>query len=1085
MHPQLKRLMLAFAFVLSVAVTPGYALAGDWLPAFKRDTHVYVDPSLKNSDHPVDFSGMEKQVKELAAKNHLQVYIVATERSFPENQVIARDIVNDLQARWNGASDFPRDDFLLEVWVRQAGKPNKGSVAAYAGNRLQEFGYNDVMMRDPSYGPVKPALKQFMPRDPQNALLQIVRNVNAGVERIAVERATAERNRVEAQARQERENTEAQAAMERDRAEAATRAQAEQEQARQDAIVSAERSAQMEKWGMIGFIVIALGGTLIWLTVRYNKAKAAASEVLEKLRTDLQNAGHWYEELDGAYLGFLRLQKDWRKKFDEKGKTAARFKEALGWYGGLTVRKLAAAEMFDKAEKAFNATRWPSTTGFESCVAILTVNEVTVSERNLSIEDAELFKGIVLESKYQPAELLANMDELFKKTNKALSEIKKALDGATKNRGEIAELLAQVDQLKLKLGELGLSFAPYAEAYGQIVSERDSFLAIIDKDPLAAFSGTQKVEEDAEALKAKIEHALKIFASLDEVVGKITTARARAAEGRAKKVAFAYPEASNEKSGDKPGEPNFTLSEKGYNPDDSLSQADAHLAAAREALLVGDLDTSESEKSAALAAATHAFDLVETVFAAKAFVESQLLGVRGNLAHLEGEINSALPNLAALKDEFLPANWEGEGPKFFGAKVLSQSSDREFGKIREAYFKQDFVQARLTLTALAAAIAEGRKKLAEIGARLSELRGLRNHARAVTQEAIALTTALVARLKQEAFTTPASTDAAFSALQPELEGLKTDTARNITDWPAAAAQADAFLAKAKEIGGAIDKAKHEYAQAGEAIASVRGAIASAEAVVGQNEVREAARHKYSDAVRVLESLEAAYRVAKSDWAALTARAESQHAVAQEAERLARADINLAREAQSSIESVSSRISDLRARSFFQTVSWGGRSRVISLGTVLNLSTAEGHLASATQRLLARDYEGALDYARQANSDTDSAEAWANAQLAEMIAEQERQWREEEAELERQREAERRRQREAEEAAEAERRRRQREQDEKDAADRRRRQEEDERRRRDDSSNNGGGGGNYGGGGDGGNYNTDKDTPTGGGDGGNY
>ncbi len=1036
---KITNFLLGAILLLTAVIAPAQAQASStWLPSFDRGTHVYVDPALsKHPSYPVTFSGMEKEVNSLSTKHGIDVYVVATERDFDPNRVIAAEIAEDLVARWSGRSDFSKEKFLVIVWVRQETNPNKGSVAAYAGNKLQGYGFTKSRMNDRVYGPVIPALKQYMPQDPQQAMLQVIRNVNTGVDQAIAAAKQAEQDRIEAAKRAEQDRIAAEKRAEQDRIEAEHRA-----------VENARRAEQMKTIALYGLPSLALIGLLIFLTLRFRRTRARASEVLEKSRTELQNAGHWYVQLEEAYLGFLKRQTDWQKRFDPKGKTAKQFAEAVGWYANLTTRKLAAADMFERAEKSFNSARWPLTGGLERTIAILTVEEVTVSDRNLSIEEAELFKGLVVETKYAPAELLANMEELFAKTNKALAQIKKAFEGAAQNRQDIAQLLAEVEALKSDgLAKAGLSFKPYEGRHSQIARERDAVLALIDKDPLSAFAGSEEVEEKARLLKADIEHAIKLSGSLAQTAKEVEDARKRVSDVRAANVGYNYPEKAG--SDDRQAGEKFLLAEHGFNPDNDTQEAALRLADARAALLDGKLELAEKMKAASSAASAKAVALVEEILNAKVFVEKQVLPVRQNLTRLQSELPEAGKKVDALKADFLAKNYAGEPEKLVRAQKVADSTEAELAKVRKAYFEQSFMSSRRLLENVGGEISNSRGKLVEIATRLLKLIDLRAHARKVIAESEQFAATLKSKLSANSFTTSRGTDEAYVRLLPMLKTQKADVAKDVTDWPEAAANADKLAAEFKKIDGAIDTEKKAYELAGTRIAELRAAIYQATSAVANPDTRTAARRKLDDATRAYAEVEAEYKVAKSDWNTLARKVESKKELASAAQKAAEADHRLANQARRAIDEVESRIRALAIRSFTQTVSWRGYSQVISLATVLDLSEANRHVGAAASDLRNRDYEGAIEAAKRADRSADKAEEWANAQLALMAQELISRWQAEE----RRKEEERRRR------EEEERRRREEE-------DRRRRQEEEDRRRRDDNNS---GGGNYGGGAGGGNY----------------
>ncbi len=1027
--------MLAL-LMLAVLALPGTAQAQQsptWLPAFDAATHVYVDPALQNHPTaPVDFKGLSREVEALQKVHGLQVYIVATQSNYDISRPgPAPNYVNQVQSAWSGRSGYPHNDALVIVWVRNTDNTQKMSVAAYSGSKLVSYGFDHNVWSDPN-GPLRSALKQHMPGNPHAGLVQIVQNVNTKVTQTIASRAQAEKDRI---ARAEQ--------AERDRVARAEQDERDRIAAQQRAIEDAENAKQMQFYAAIGIPSALVIGLLIFLTLTFRRKKAAAQEVLEARRTELQNAGHWYVQLEEAYLGFLKRQTDWQKRFDPKGKTAKEFGEAIKWYAELTTRKLAAADMFARAESSFNGARWPLWSGLDKAIAILSTEEVTVSDKVLSIEEADLFKGLVEEKKYAPADLLKDMEELFKKTNTALAKIKKSMEGSEQNRKDIVELLKKVDELKGKLPASKLTFEPYQARYDQIAKERDDALAKVDADPLAAFEGTEKVERDIEALCADMEKAIEIKAQLIGTENEIEGAEKRVKEVRGQKAGYAYPSEEKGKTVEVPADAkeNFLLSENGNNPDAKTTEAREHLTKAHTAVGAGRLAEAQEEKSRASEAAAAARKVVDTVLAAKKYVEGFVPTARANHKSLGKERPAADDSVIALKKEFLEKNYAGQPGKAATAKTTDEATPAKFDAVQAAYFRQDFVSAKEQIDAANASVGYARNGLAEIHARLKELRELRDHAKSVTAANNVTAKTLKSKLETEKFTTSAATDRAYAALLQPLQAQTSDVAKDITDWPAAAQTADKMAIDLKSVDSAIDNEKKAYALAGQRIDAVSAAIDEAARVVEHDDVRQPARTKLSDARKVLGELQASYRVAKSDWKALAAQADSKLTVANEAKSLAEADRRLAREVRSEIDSVETRIDSLRIRSWTQTASWGGYSQVLTIPIQLDLGTANSYVRQANSELRQRNYESARDFIRRADSAADSAEQWANQQLALAIQEQIRKWQEIEEEKRRREEEDRRRREEE---------------------DRRRREEEDRRRREEEDRNRPSGGGDSGG-----------------------
>ncbi len=978
---RLTRMLVLLSIVLGASLSSSFATETGWLPKFDPNNHVMVDPALKTSDHPVNFKGMETELAELARANHLQVFVVATQRSFPSKQVISEEIANDLQARWSGLPGFSNDDYLMIVWVRQENDPIHGSFASYAGNKLQSFGFSASKMRAPN-GPMFPALRQFMPRDPKNAILQIVRNVNSGVEQVKSDRVQAERDRIEGEKQ-----------IARDRAAFQQRQEAERVAAVKEAAESEARYAQIRTVTIIGAPITLLLGTLAFLAVRYQRRKKEAQALLADWSEKTLNAGHWYGELQDGYLGFLKQQKNWQKRFTPDGKTAKRFAAAIAWYAKLTTRKLAADGVLSAAQSEFDGAHWPSIHAFDEVILILTERQVAVGEKVLSVDDAEFFKGTVEEQLLAPAEILADMKELFENTRAALAEIKAAFDGTEQNRKDIEALVSAIDALKLRLTAAGLDFTPYQTKYQEVCKERDAALALINGDPLEALSDTEIVEAAAGELKSKIEDALQIAETREDIAAKIGQAESQIAEARTTPLTYAYPEA---KDGDPTGDGKFfTIVADGSNPDVALSDARKADDELFSALRKGDLSQAAKWRDAAYQAIELAKKIVFNTFEAKKLVEKNLGALRQKLGQMTAAIPGAQASLQSLTVEFPAASFEGEAAKLERAKTNGPRVENEFGRIHDLYFAQDFIGAANLLFQNEEEVGSDSKGLAEISERLAYLRHQRSLAKAKLQELKAQSDALRTRLSKETFFVPAAVDTQFQTAQAPLAQLEKICSEQMSDWPAAVVLAQHVEAEFKSIGESIEASLLAHQSAVQRLNVAKSADAHAESAVNRNGVRERARTALKLVGTHLGLLEHEFSTPKSDWKALATRADQLKSEAEAAESLANEDVRLLRQAQDSLDSVNSRIHGLAVRNFAQTVSWGGRVQVLSLPLSLDLSRAYSAANAVARDISSGDYEAALAHCRDADSAADSAESWANAQLAAAVAELIAEWQEEE------------------------------------------------------------------------------------------
>ena len=1035
MFRQLQHAVFVMVMLLAALIVPATAQAQQqaWLPSFDASTHVYVDPALENNrTYPVDFRGMEREVKDLQKKHGLEVFIVAVERDYDinnSNLVIARDVVDDLIPRWSSRSGFPGNDFMVVVWVRNSGNPNKGSVAAYAGPKMASYGYDRARLSDKVNGPVTPALKQFMPANPHQALLQVVRNANDGIDRVIAQREQDVRN-AEANERARIEN-------ERLAAERAERDRVENERR---ILEDAENAKQMQMYAAVGIPSVLVIGLFVFLFFRLRNAKAKAAAAIKEAEEKFEKSNANYIELETEFKSFLRAQgTDWKTKF--KNKTLKRYTEAVGFWANLSAQNEVAKELIASAKTELAKANIFSIAGAVKALALLTTEQAIVTGDKIPVEDRDYYGSEVSETPLLPEQLFASMADLFSKTGQALKSIRDSFRGAEKNRGEIEAITKAVDELRASIKDKGLDFGPYEVRYQKIKADQKAFLDILASDPLSAFSDSETVEHEAEELKADIEHALKLKDQLTGTEAELTKARKRAEDVRAQAVGYAYPEKADVPDG---AAQKFLLNEAGANPNAKLDEAAQHLADAHKALLAADLKKAETEKAYSSAASAAAIAVVETVLAAKAAVEKSVPGVRSNLARLTGELPASQKDVDALKSGYLAKNFVGEPEKLVRAKKVSDETAAELDKVRIAYFEQRFVAARSLMEGAGRDVQNSRNGLVEIASRLKKLGELKDHARSVVKVCDEQTVpALRAKLEVNSFTTSKQTDSAFAAQLPVLRNQKADVAKDITDWPLAAEQADKLAAELKKVDGAIDSEKRDHQVAGERIEQVRQAVNTASQYVNHPDVRSPARQKLDDSNRVLAELDANYRIAKSDWQDLARKAESKKTVADEARRLAETDRSLAQSARNELGEVESHVRSIEVRSWVQTASWGGYSRVLTINIVVDLSEAKRWLGTASSQIRNRDYEDARRSVQNAESAADRAEQWANAQLALAVQEQIREWQRIEAEKERQRQEEERRRREEED-------RRRREED-----DRRRREEED--RRRNDNNNGGGGG----------------------------
>jgi septation ring formation regulator EzrA len=452
--------------------------------------------------------------------------------------------------------------------------------------------------------------------------------------------------------------------------------------------------------------------------------------------------------------------------------------------------------------------------------------------------------------------------------------------------------------------------------------------------------------------------------------------------------------ADGESTPDGADEALFTLVERDGNPDPDIAQAKKHLAEALTAVMAAELDRSEREKNAASQAAGRAYQLVEAVLAAKAFVERQVPEVRANLGRLTSEVPGADTAVAELESDFLPANFSGQPAKRDRAKKAIATAPDYFAQIKKAYDEQRFLAARSTVEGLASLVQGSRNELTEIHARLAELKKLRQQSRDVVAETRRKANALASKLRAHSFTTSQATDDEFQRFEATLRQHEAEVGKKVTDWPAAAQAASRLAGALTSIDSAIDRQKSEHESATGKVSALGSAVSDAQGYVNDGDTRQPARNKLAEAKSALADVQAQMQRAKSDWTAIGRRADEAVPLASRARELAQQDKSAANAARSAISRAESNISSV--------------NRSYGHGVFADTSSAQSYLASARSSLSRGDYEDASRQADSAYRAAESAESDAMARVAAIIAaiEAERRRREEE---ERQR-------REAEEAA---------------------------------------------------------------------
>lgn len=856
---------MALLFAFMAVAQPALAQSSTtWLPEFSRDRHVYVDPQLSNNRQaPVDLSGLEPKLIQHGQKHGLQVYVVATEGGLDLSNasIPGRDALDKLVLKWQSRSGFPTDNYMIIMWVRRADNPNKGSVAAQGGNLFSDWNMTAAYFADTQSGPVIPNLRRFMPQDPAGAFEAIIVTVNGDIDTIKVREA----------------------------------------QAAQDAAFQ-----QMLPYYIGGGVLfLLLAGTLIFLLVRNASRKKKMAALIADWSTKLDSANALYLKLRTSYMGFLTEQSDWKSKF--KNRTLTTYTAACKDFAAFSARRKVATDTLEAARKAFASNSFPSVKGFAEVEQLLSLRTIEVTGDSLPLEEATLFGGLVEKADYKPSELLDAMSALFEKTNKALSGIVNAFNGAKQNKLDVEALDKQVNDQRADIAAAELTMEPYEGTIRDLKQGQGAFIAILTSDPLEAFAGSETVEAGFKALGDRLKRAISIKKLLATVRTEITTSTTKVADQRKVAAAYQYPLGTGETKPSQLRSPNFLLDEAGSNPDAHLKDAQRCWDSASQLVFAAKLDEADKAKAEASDYAGKASKLVDDIVRAKATVEAHVPPARTTLVSLNGELPAADKAVAELNADFLPVNVGSQPTKVKNAHSTAGDTVTRLERIKALYDAQNFIAARALVGSTQQALNNARSELTQVHAHLAELVRLRKDSRDTVASCLTTAARLDGEFRKHDFTTSAATDKAFAEAKTKLGKQKAETDKKIADWPAVNKAVHEVVASFKGFDQAIAAQKAAYEQASADVAAAYSAIQAAKPYVSKDVTTQGTKDELNAASTAYSEANRRLGIAKSDWADISSDAKAAKAKANEAKESAQTEIRLCGEAEEAYDTANTKI----------------------------------------------------------------------------------------------------------------------------------------------------------------------------------
>jgi hypothetical protein len=899
-------LVLSLFFTSAASAQQGQA----WMPSFDPAQHCYLDPQLNDS---VDLSGCEQKLKDLGKSHGYQFYFIMTVQAGEKNG----SKTGQKFAAWKLdqyvltlGKKLPADKYVIILLVRPTVSSSQKSLAAQGGDDLQKLKLDDKYFNDPQSGPLAKNAQLYLPNNPKGFALAVAGDVNAATDSIIAAQKQREddarRQAQQAQQDAQRRAQEAQQAAER-----------QAEEARRQAQAQAEHDRQMHKMLLVVGIGLPLSAVLVLICVLALRRKSWRGKALAriaKVKESLDSSNTFYQKLHKQFGEFLDDRKNWRSTFDPHGVTFPAYEKAVNAYSEFSVRNMTALSLVEKAEKLVaGAPAWKVWTiaEYTEAIDILTSREVEVTGDEVELTEVKKVTGGTLKkTTYKPETLLDSIDALFNDANTGLQGIYDSFQKSDKNKKEIESLLGTVDATKEKLTGAGLVMDPYKQRYDELKKSQQSFLAIIDNDPLKACASSVELQAGIKQLEGALERALSFKLELDGTTqATIDRAAKRVSDARAQTVQYHYPLVGSEAAPEKLAETKYLFNEEGANPDQPLAKARQAFARAVEAVRNADLDGAAAARAEAEQVTGEVDRLIEGALKVKALVEQNVPLLRANLEKLSESLPEAIKALDSLKAEFLEVNFRDEPEKLSEAQALvATGATAELAKIKSYYDRQSYSAAYSRVLKLGPALEISLAKVPEVGQCLVNLRSLKEHSKSTVAAARQLSEKLVDKLKTNEFTTSADTDNTFAHLAPRLADQQDDVGKKVTDWPAASSAADKLFAECRQVDSAIDAQKTEHGAAEAAVQSLAAAITSAQGYVKDPATLQPACDKLAEARSSLASLQKRIAVKKSDWSAISSGARQATATATNAEQLARADRRNYDEAVAGVQALATAVS---------------------------------------------------------------------------------------------------------------------------------------------------------------------------------
>jgi uncharacterized membrane protein YgcG len=462
----------------SVSSTQVPTIQRTWMPTFKSNKFIYLDPKL--SGHPKDpfkFSdSFPDKLNQIGANHNLKIYVVGAQQGnepIPSNRHVGIAKIDELLPQWSNQSGFDKNRYVILFWVRRSDDVSKGSVGVNVGTFARSQGVTPDLLSE-SDGLVIPALKGYMPQDPEGALLQVAKNVDAKVtEHIAEltqQRITATDN-------------------------------------------EAKSVSLINLWKSIGLAILGTG--VLWIGIFFvGKQRDKAQDFRNQVKYDLKdwqcaikNGSEIYLNLTENHLFFLeKLQSE---QIDPDTQTL--FEDAKRALAKFATRLKAASEVKDSVELSI------SQNDYQKAHTILHETSVTVNDETLPIEVTTLLTGLSPEESYQPTQIKKALNDSCLDARDKIVALNNLFDRA-KRFTTPQSILSQIDEVLISPS------VTYGLAWGETQSGEELLLLCFSQDGLSADSIKDRVRTGESVLRAdNLSEAARVMSEIQAWINSIQT----------------------------------------------------------------------------------------------------------------------------------------------------------------------------------------------------------------------------------------------------------------------------------------------------------------------------------------------------------------------------------------------------------------------------------------------------------------------------------------------------------------------------------------------------------------------------------